>query len=61
MGFKKFGKSIALMRKDKKISQQQMAKDLNISRATISSLENARMVDIGMRKVYKLLITLDMN
>ena len=54
MDFKEFGKSIALMRKDKKISQGQMAKDLNISRATISSLENARTVDIGIKKILQI-------
>jgi len=55
MDFKKFGKSIAFIRKDKKISQEQMAKDLNISRATISSLENARTVDIGIRKILQII------
>ena len=55
MDFKEFGKSIAFMRKDKKISQEQMAKDLNISRATISSLENARTVDIGIRKILQII------
>jgi len=55
MDFKEFGKSIALMRKEKKISQGQMAKDLNISRATISSLENAKTVDIGIRKILQII------
>ena len=55
MDFKEFGKSIALMRKDKKISQGQMAKDLHISRATISSLENAKTVDIGIRKILQII------
>ncbi len=55
MDFKEFGESIALMRKDKKISQVQMAKDLNISRATISSLENAKTVDIGIKKILQII------
>ncbi len=55
MDFKEFGKSIALMRKEKKISQGQMAKDLNISRATISALENAKTVDIGIRKILQII------
>lgn len=55
MDFKEFGESIALMRKDKKISQGQMAKDLNISRATISSLENAKTVDIGIKKILQII------
>jgi transcriptional regulator with XRE-family HTH domain len=55
MDFKEFGKNIALMRKDQKISQEQMAKDLNISRATISSLENAKTVDIGIKKILQII------
>jgi len=55
MDFKEFGKTIALMRKEKKVSQGQMAQDLNISRATISSLENARTVDIGIRKILQII------
>ena len=55
MDFKEFGKNIAFIRKDKKISQGQMAKDLNISRATISSLENAKTVDIGIRKILQII------
>ena len=31
------------------------AKDLNISRATISSLENANSSDVGIRKVLQIL------
>jgi transcriptional regulator with XRE-family HTH domain len=55
MDFKEFGESIALMRKEKKISQGQMAKDLNISRATISTLENAKTGDIGLRKILQIM------
>jgi len=55
MNFKELGGNIALMRKDKKISQEQMARDLNISRATISALENARMGDIGIRKILQII------
>lgn len=43
------------MRKEKKVFQVQMAQDLNISRATISSLENARAVDIGIRKILQII------
>ena len=55
MDFKEFGKTIAIMRKEKKVSQGQMAQDLNISRATISALENARTVDIGIRKILQII------
>ena len=54
MDFKEFGNSISVFRKEKKISQSQMSEDLNISRATISSLENAKGVDIGIRKVLQI-------
>ncbi|HIP19275.1 MAG TPA: XRE family transcriptional regulator [Sulfurovum sp.] len=55
MDFKEFGKTIAIMRKEKKVSQGQMAQDLNISRATISALENARTADIGIRKILQII------
>ena len=54
MDFKEFGESLSILRKQKKISQEQMAKDLGISRATISSFENGRGVDIGLKKVLQI-------
>jgi len=54
MDFKEFGKTLATLRKEKKISQQQLAIDLYISRATISSFENGRGVDIGLKKVFQI-------
>jgi transcriptional regulator with XRE-family HTH domain len=54
MDFKTFGQQIALLRKQKKISQTQMAKDLAISRATISALENGVGIDVGIRKVLQI-------
>lgn len=59
MDFKEFGKSISQLRKSKKISQTQIAKDLAISRATISSLENGSSVDVGLKKVLRILDYLD--
>lgn len=44
MDFKEFGKNLAILRKQNKISQEQMAKDLGISRATISSFENGEYI-----------------
>ena len=55
MDFKTFGKQIATLRKEKSISQEQIAKDLNISRATISSLENGTSSDVGIKKVLHIL------
>jgi len=59
MDYEEFGKKVALLRKSKNISQKEMAKDLNISRATISSLENAKTNDIGIKKVLQILDYLD--
>lgn len=51
MEFDKLGLEVAKTRREQKISQQQLANDLGISRATISSFENGRGVDIGIKKV----------
>jgi transcriptional regulator with XRE-family HTH domain len=51
MDLKEFGKKLAALRKEKKISQDRMSKDLGISRATISSLESGAGVDVGIKKV----------
>ncbi|MDQ7047707.1 MAG: helix-turn-helix transcriptional regulator [Sulfurovum sp.] len=42
------------IRKDKKIFQQQVATDLNISRATISNFESGSCGDIGLKKVIQI-------
>lgn len=55
MDYQNLAKQITLLRKSKKISQLQMAKDLNISRATISSFENENTHDIGIKKVIQIL------
>jgi len=55
MDLKDFGTYLASLRKEKHISQAQLAKDLNISRATISSLENARNSDVGIKKVLQII------
>ncbi|MCP4970115.1 MAG: helix-turn-helix transcriptional regulator [Arcobacter sp.] len=55
MNFIELGKKISYLRKQKKISQQQLSHDLNISRATISSFENGNHVDIGLKKVIQIL------
>ena len=51
MEFDKLGLEVAKIRREQKISQQQLANDLGISRATISSFENGRGIDIGIKKV----------
>ena len=54
MDLKEFGTHISQLRKEKKVSQEQLAKNLNISRATISSLENASGSDVGIKKVLQI-------
>ena len=55
MDLKELGKKIQKLRKEKKLSQTQLCEDLNISRATLSSLENGKGIDVGIRKVIWIL------
>jgi len=55
MDFKEIGRKIALLRKEQGISQLQLASDLHLSRATVSSLENGNGIDIGLKKVLAIL------
>lgn len=55
MDFQTLGEEIRQNRKESGISQQELADDIGISRATINSIENARSGDIGVRKVMKIL------
>lgn len=59
MDFLELGQLIAKIRKDKKISQQTLVDDLHISRATLSSFENGRGVDIGLKKIIQIFDYLD--
>ncbi|MBA1438296.1 MAG: helix-turn-helix transcriptional regulator [Epsilonproteobacteria bacterium] len=49
-----FRQNIAKIRKEKKISQQKLADDLHLSRATISNFERGKSVDIGLKKVLQI-------
>ncbi len=55
MDFKTFGAYVAQLRKEKKVSQEQLSRDLGISRATISSLENGTSSDVGIKKILHIL------
>jgi len=55
MDYMEFASQLVKVRKDKKISQIQLSNDLNISRATISSFENGKSVDIGFKKVLQIM------
>ncbi len=54
MDFEEFGDTLSQIRKKKKISQSEISDALHISRATLSSFENGRSVDIGFRKVLQI-------
>ena len=54
MDFEKFGYTLSKIRKDYKISQSEISEALQISRATLSSFENGRGVDIGFKKVLQI-------
>lgn len=54
MNLKEFGKQIQEYRKKQKISQTKLCEGLNISRATLSSLENGR-GEIGFKKILQII------
>lgn len=49
------GELIRLLRKERKMSQQDLAKQYGMSRATISGIENNTVAEIGIRKVEAIL------
>ncbi len=55
MNFYELGKELATLRKSKKISQQTIADDLHISRATISNFESGSNNDIGLKKALQII------
>jgi transcriptional regulator with XRE-family HTH domain len=55
MDLREFGAHMAQLRKAKKVSQEQLSRDLSISRATISSLENGTSSDVGIKKILQIL------
>ncbi|MDP2178673.1 helix-turn-helix domain-containing protein [Methylicorpusculum sp.] len=55
MDFSELGLQIRQLRRQQGISQQQIADDLGMSRATINALEKGRSGDVGVRKVLSIL------
>lgn len=49
------GEEIRKTRKYRKISQQTLAEDLGMSRATISQIESGTVQEIGVRKLIRIL------
>lgn len=55
------GEEIRKERKRLKVSQEKMAKDLEMSRATISLIESGTVQEIGVRKLIRILEYLDLE
>ena len=55
------GEEIRNERKRRKVSQEKMAKDLEMSRATISQIESGTVQEIGVRKLIRILEYLDLE
>jgi transcriptional regulator with XRE-family HTH domain len=55
------GEEIRKERKRRKISQEKMAKDLEMSRATISQIESGTVQEIGVRKLIRILEYLNLE
>lgn len=55
------GEKIRKERKRRTISQEKMAKDLEMSRATISQIESGTVQEIGVRKLIRILEYLDLE
>lgn len=49
------GKEIRRERKRQNISQEKMAKDMGMSRSTISQIESGTVQEIGVRKLIRIL------
>lgn len=55
------GEKLRKERKRRKISQEKMAKDLEMSRTTISQIESGTVQEIGVRKLIRMLEYLDLE
>jgi transcriptional regulator with XRE-family HTH domain len=55
------GEEIRKERKRRNISQEKMAKDLEMSRATISQIESGTVQEIGVRKLIRILEYLNLE
>ena len=54
MDIETIGEAVALARKHRRITQAQIAKQLGMSRSTISGIENGTISEIGIRKMLNL-------
>ena len=61
MDVAELGRQVALVRRQRKLSQTELATAVGLSRQTISSLERGDISDLGLRKVLRLLEALDLT
>jgi transcriptional regulator with XRE-family HTH domain len=61
MHMQEIGSAIREARKRRKLTQQQLAALLGMSRATISGIETGRIAEIGIRKIAALCSLLDLE
>jgi HTH-type transcriptional regulator / antitoxin HipB len=54
MDIQSIGNAVALARKQRKLTQTQLADSLGMSRSTISGIENGTVSEIGIRKILKI-------
>ena len=55
MSVETLGKTIRRLRKERELTQAQLAAQVGISRATVSGIENNTIPELGIRKYEKLL------
>lgn len=55
------GENMRKERKQRKISQEKMAKDLGMSRTTISQIESGTVQEFGVRKLIRMLEYLNLE
>jgi transcriptional regulator with XRE-family HTH domain len=61
MNLIEIGLAIRSARKEAKLTQQQLAELLGMSRATISGIETGRIAEVGIRKMAALCSALDLE
>lgn len=61
MHFDEIGQTILQARKNQKLSQQQLASQLGMSRATISAIERGTIPEIGIRKIMSICAVLGLE
>jgi HTH-type transcriptional regulator / antitoxin HipB len=61
LGLEELGRQISRARRDRRISQDELAHACGLSRQTVSGLERGELTDLGLRKLERLLEALDLQ